>query len=147
QEPEDDIFHAKSMKLIEAIRLAYPDKDNYETEAIGHRFSMLQSDHDSSVKKVPLRMLPYEELVDINSTFINLVNFMFRPTSWMQFTAKLLDRRQLYVDVLTKQLAAFISYHKEKNLSGLARYVDNFSSQYDSTVRGHSTIQLPQTIV
>lgn len=120
---ESDFMNAKSMKIIDSLRFAFPNKDSYETKGVGHQFSFLPGNHDSSIKKIPKKNLPLKPLVEINSTFLNLYNYTKRPSTWLEYVDLIIKKRKSLLDVLKKMIEAFSLSHKSKDYEPLRLYV------------------------
>ncbi|MFA7117054.1 MAG: hypothetical protein WC140_07500 [Bacteroidales bacterium] len=144
---ENDFINAKSMKIIDLLRFAFPEKEYYNSNGIGHQFSFLSSNHDSSIKQIPRRNLPLKPLVEINSTYINLFEYTKRPNSWQEYVNEVVNRRLLLIDVMSKMTKAFNLYHKQKHLKPLADYVHEYTENYHQIIKDKSTPDLPQNII
>lgn len=144
---ENDFINAKSMKIIDLLRFAFPEKEYYNSNGVGHQFSFLPSNHDSSIKQIPQRNLPLKPLVEINSTYINLFEYTQRPNSWQEYVNEVINRRLLLIDVMSKMTKAFNLYHKQKHLKPLADYVHDYTENYHQIIKGKSTPVLPQNII
>jgi hypothetical protein len=144
---ENDFVNAKSMKIIDLLRFAFPEKEYYNSNGVGHQFSFLPSNHDSSIKQIPQRNLPLKPLVEINSTYINLFEYTKRPNSWQEYVNEVIDRRLLLNDVMSKMTKAFNLYHKQKHLKPLADYVHDYTENYHQIIKGKSAPVLPQNII
>ena len=144
---ESDFVHAKSMKIINILRFAFPDKETYGTKGIGHHFSFLPNDHDSSINRIPQNNLPLFPLVEINSTYLNLFNYTKRPSMWHKYVTNIINRRQLLAEVLQKMVTAFNSSHKQKNLQPLAEYIQDYTENYHKIIINSSSIPLLPKII
>ena len=144
---ESDFINAKSMKIIDLLRFAFPNKEHYNTNGVGHQFSFLPFSHDSSIKQIPKKNLPLKPLVETNSTYINLFEYTKRPNSWQEYINGVTSRRLLLIDVLSKMTKAFNSYHKQKHLKPLADYVHDYTENYHQIIKKKSTPFLPQNII
>ncbi len=144
---ESDFMNSKSMEIIDLLRFAFPDKEQYNTNGIGHKFSFLPSNLDSSIKQIPRKNLPLKPLVEINSTYINLFDYTKRPKSWQDYVSEVITRRILYVDVMSKMKKAFNLYHKQKHLSPLAEYVNAYNVEYHGKIKNRSIPSLPQNLI
>lgn len=144
---ESNMMHEKSMRIINLLRLAYADKVMFCTQAHGHRFSFLPSASDESFKRVPRQDLPLTPLVEINSTFINLVNFRNRLKNWVEYVDIVMERRALYVDILEKSLIAYGEYHKKKDFSALQNFVRDYDKVYKLQLQGKTIPLFPKSIM
>jgi hypothetical protein len=144
---ETDKVHAKSIKIIELMRYAFPDKEFYNTNGFGHKFSFLPNEHDSSIKKVPKKNLPLKPLVEINSTFINLFNYSKRTNSWQEYINEIIKQRQFFIKILKELVLAFNKYHKEKNIQPLVTYILNYINNYESNKNENLYPLLPKIVI
>jgi len=144
---ETDFMNAKSMKIIDLLRFAFPDKENYGAKGVGHQFSFLPDNHDFSKKQIPKKNIPLKPLVEINSTYINLFNYTKRPKTWQDYATVVINRRLLLVEVLTKMVKAFNLSHKLKNLHPLSKYAHDYTVNYHSLIKKETTPLLPQLII
>jgi len=144
---ESDFMNTKSMEIIDLLRFSYPDKEQYNVKGVGHQFSFLPSDYDSTIKQIPQKNLPFKPLVEINSTYIGLFDFTKRPNSWQSYVNEVINRRILLVDALSKMTKAFNLYHKQKQLKPLAEYVHDYSENYNQLIKDKSIPKLPQDII
>lgn len=125
---ESDIIHAKSIKIIDFLRFAYPDFMKYKIKGFGHKFSFITDDYDSSQKAIPAENLPLSPLVEVNSTFVNLYKNYKRPNSWQEYINKILYSRQKFIETLQSQHTALVLYHKKKNFSSLSSYIQDYGN-------------------
>ena len=142
-----NFIHAKSVKIIELLRFAFPDKNIYRTKGIGHKISFLPDDHDSSIKQIPKKSLPLKPLVEINSSYIGLFDYTKRPSSWQEYVEIITSKRQVYIETLKKLVLAFENSHKLKNLQPLAIYVQYYTDNYLSLLRKNPIPSLPKIII
>lgn len=144
---ESDFVNAKSMKIIELLRSAFPDKDLFETKGIGHQFSFLPNNHDSSIKQIKRNKLPLPQLIEINSTFINLFNYCKRPKSWEEYVDIVIERREFFVEVLRRLVKAYNLSHKSKNYQALSEYILNYYENYQLRIKKESIPLFPKAII
>lgn len=144
---ETDIFNAKSVKIIELLRIAFPDEETYETKGVGHQISLISDDYDSSIKKISRNNLPLQQLVEINSTFINLFDYTKRPNSWQEYVNEVIQRRLLFVEVLSKMTRAFGLYHKLQNFNPLAEYFDDYNQNFRKLIKSKEKPKLTKLVV
>lgn len=125
---ESDIIHAKSIKIIDLLRFAYPDFMKYKIKGFGHKLSFITDDYDSSQKAIPAENLPLSPLVEVNSTFVNLYQNYKRPNSWQEYVNKILYSRQKIIETLQSQHTALVLYHKKKNFLSLSSYIQDYGN-------------------
>lgn len=144
---ESDILNAKSMEIIDLLRFAFPNKEHYNTRGVGHQFSFLPSNYDSSFKQISQKNLPLKPLVEVNSTYIGLFDYTKRPNSWQSYVNEVIARRRLLIDVMSKMIKAFYLFHKQKHLKSLAEYVHDYTENYHQVIKNQSIPRLPQNII
>ncbi|MGE0079591.1 MAG: hypothetical protein AB7S48_17150 [Bacteroidales bacterium] len=144
---ETDFVHAKSMRIINLIRYAFPEMESFGTNGVGYKFSFLPDMPDSSYKRIPKKNLPLKQLVEINSTFINIFEYTKRLSGWQEYVDSIITKRKLYVDILNKLVYAFCMYHKQKNLQPLVQYVQDYSDNYHSKIKNEPMSSLPKSII
>lgn len=140
---ETDILHAKSIKIIDLIRLAFPEKELFGTNGYGHKFSFLPDAHDATIKEIPKASLPLKPLTKINSTIINLFTYYNRPNSWQEYVERIIEQRRSYTKILGKLLNAFQEFHKQKGYQPLINYIQEYTQEN----KGASTPSLPKNII
>lgn len=144
---ETDIFNAKSVKIIELLRVAFPDEETYETKGVGHQISLISDDYDSSIKKISRNNLPLQQLVEINSIFVNLFDYTKRPNSWQDYVNEVIQRRLIFVEVLSKMTHAFGLYHKHQSFNPLAEYSDNYNQNLRKLIKSKEKPKLTKLVV
>jgi len=144
---ETDIFNAKSVKIIELLRIAFPDVETYETKGVGHQISLISDDYDSSIKKISRNNIPLQQLVEINSTFINLFDYTKRPNSWQGYVNEVIQRRLIFVEVLSKMTHAFGLYHKHQSFNPLAEYFDNYNRNFRKLIKSKEKPKLTKLVI
>lgn len=144
---ETDIFNAKSLKIIELLRIAFPDEETYEIKGVGHQISFISDNYDSSVKKISKNSLPLQQLVEINSTFINLFDYTKRPNSWQNYVNEVIQRRLIFVEVLSKMTRAFVLYHKLQNFNPLAEYFDDYNQNFRKLIKSKDKPKLTKLVI
>jgi len=135
------------MSIIDLMRIAFSEMESYGTNGVGYKFSFLPDIHDSSYKRIPKKSLPLKQLVEINSTFINIFEYSKRLSGWKEYVDSIIARRKLYVEILNKLVNAFCAYHKQKNLQPLAQYVQDYSNNYHSKIKKEPISTLPKSII
>jgi hypothetical protein len=120
---ENDFMNVKSMKIIDLLRFAFPDKDVYGTKGFGHQFSFSLDNHDSSIKQISKKYLPLKPLVEINTTYINLFNYTKRPSNWHEYVNSVKIKRENFIASLNDVILELIEFNKYKNFNSLNSYV------------------------
>lgn len=144
---EKDIFHARTMRIIELLRLAYPYSKSYAVKGFGHKFSFIPDDYDSSEKKISQAGLPLYQLTKLNTTYINLYNYSQRPIDWADYVESIIEQRQLFSMILGKLVESYNLAHKQKNWLVLANFLKEYSEKYEIVVKKSSKISLPKTLI
>lgn len=120
---ESDLMNAKSMRIIDLLRIAFPDKEHYNSNGVGHKFSFSPDNYDSSIKHIPQKNIPFNPLVEINSIYFNLFNFSKRPNNWAEYVGLIINRRLLFNQVLNNLIQSFKASHIQNNLDSLRTYI------------------------
>lgn len=142
-EEGDDIINNKLMGIIRLLRFAFPEKEHYKVQGVGHKFSFIPELYDFSKKEITQTNLHLKPLVDINSTFINLFEHLKRPLSWQEYANQLLHWREKYTYALEKILNVLVAIHKHRNHNPLIEFVTG--DQLPNSLTIHRP-KLPQNI-
>ncbi|MEZ6049192.1 MAG: hypothetical protein R3C11_27170 [Planctomycetaceae bacterium] len=97
-------WHSQTMSRIQLIRDLFPAKKFYASQGIGHEPFMSEVSPDETTKRIPVDNLPESRAVQLNATFIGLVNYRHnRLNSWHEYSAQILDYRKS-VQVIFRKL-------------------------------------------
>lgn len=95
-----DIFNDQSMRLIDLIRRVYPERQVFSTQGYGHNLlEGLPYDHDATFKEINIEQLPLKWLTKINSNFIGLTDWRFRPKTWEEYVTVVMSTRGLILTI------------------------------------------------
>lgn len=147
-EDEENIFHARTMEIIDLLRLVFPNKEKYNVKGVGNKFSFIPDKIDSTKKTISRKSLPFKPLTEVNSTFINLFNYQKRTENWQKYVHQVMERRKLLAGVLKRLVVAFRECHRNKDLFPLAKYADEYIEvDYAKIKIQQSCPVLPQNII
>jgi hypothetical protein len=144
---EKDIFHARTMKIVELLRLAYPSCESYAVKGYGHKFSFLPDSYDSSEKNIIRNSLPLKPLIKINSSYINLFEFQKRHKDWDNYTEELISQRDFFSEILFQLITAFKKYHIKKDWRVLNEYIQEYYEKKIVSILDLSFIPFPKIII
>lgn len=146
--PENDssgnqIFQ-KTQENLELLRNLFPHHKKYATKGFGHLLWEDFFPFDESIKEVQRESFPIKHFTTINSIFIELANFRFRPKNWKEFAHSILEIRKNVTNLLIDIkdfLNTHFRYHDTKFLVN-----ENDFEDYDRRVRKLNSIPLPPKV-
>ncbi|WP_161891162.1 hypothetical protein [Pontibacter russatus] len=144
---ESDLLHAKSIQIIDILRLAFPENEYFCTKGYGQSSSFLPDQHDSSVKKISKSSVPLKPLVKINSTYINLFNFQKRPNSWKLYVEEIINQRKTYIKILEKLKNSLVSFHNQKNYQTLVKFIQDFEVHHEVEIKKNTSPSMPKVVI
>ncbi len=109
---EGDIFNKMSMKIIDLLRYAFPDKEIYSIKGLGLSFFGFEMPHDPTRKEIPLDNIPNPFLVTNNALVGNLYDFQFKPSDWSEYITLVTQKRLEYVELTSSLILKFEEYFK-----------------------------------
>jgi hypothetical protein len=90
-----DRFHAEALVRIELMRKLFPDRQLYASQGYGHSAWITDLPSDSTQKTgIKRQSLPFFWLTSVNATFSGLGNYQFRPHTWHDFIATVINMRR-----------------------------------------------------
>lgn len=113
---EGDFLNTLSMKIIDLLRFAFPNKEVYSTKGIGFNFFGIEMPYDPTSKEIPLSNLPLPFLVTNNALVSNLYNYEFKPENWNEYVDFVVQKREKYIVLLFHLIQKFEEYFKNKNI-------------------------------
>jgi hypothetical protein len=141
-ENEDNIFHNRSIEIIELLRKSYPNKESYATQLVSPMLAQLEMPYDPSVKKIKKNYLPLDYLVQINNLVNNIFVYEFRPDSWEMYTSNILEKRKVYYELLEEIVKGFQEYFKKKDYKVFVKPLELIEINSRETER----VKLPKNI-
>ena len=112
---ESNIFHDKSIQILNLLRKSFPKKQKYSTSVDSPILAKLNLKYDPSIKSIDKKNLPLDYLVEINVLMNSLLIYQFRPESWEEYASKILERRKKYCNLLETAVKSFQDYFKKRD--------------------------------
>jgi hypothetical protein len=134
---KDDItydVHENVMQIIRLLRFAYPQIELFKTQGFGHQIEILPNNYDESIKEIRRERLPLPPFVELNTTFINLFNYNYRPDGWGDYVDSITKERYLYLEILRLFSQAIIKYYKTNEQSSFQLYLEKYTSDYEPKI-------------
>lgn len=143
-ESSDNNIFNKTQENLELLRNLFPHHKRYSTQGFGH---ILWDDifpFDESIKNVQRESFPLTHFTTINSLFIELANFRFRPENWKEFAYSIIEIRKSVTNLLV-DIKDFLNTHfRDHNTKFLVN--DNDFEDYSRTVQKLRSIPLPPKV-
>jgi hypothetical protein len=136
----DNHIFQKSQENLELLRNLFPHHKKYSTQGFGH---MLWDDifpFDESIKEVQRESFPLTHFTTINSIFMELSNFRFRPENWKEFTNTIIEIRKNVTSLLIA-IKDFLNIHFQRHDAKFL-VTDNDFEDYGQTVQKLRSIPL-----
>jgi len=122
-------WHDMTIRIIDLLRTAYPEKTVYRSQGHGHRIDILQSYHDETTKNIPAKSLPLPTWVNLNSNTIALIDYPGRPNDWMDFHQRLAVWESEIKGILTTFSRSFVNFRKVNKFDVLSAVANQSSYQ------------------
>lgn len=139
EDSNKNLIHEKTIRIINYLRLLFPDKSYYGSQGYGHLGFGFEIP-DESIKNIPKESLPLQELVNVNAIFRRTVNNLFRPSEWQDYIEKIILTRQKIVNQLNSTVSilnqyfqskkAFDPLHKNDNIDEWLSFEDILRDKY-----------------
>lgn len=139
-----NIFHERTISILEVIREAFPEKDRYKINGIGYNFSGIDNDYDPTSKNIPKNNMPLKYLVKLNGLIIHLYDYNHRLKTWRQYVSVLLEQRETLLSILRDFRKGLILYFKNET-KGIDYFIQN-EEQIKSKLFSLNDYQLPRVI-
>ncbi|MFC3034100.1 hypothetical protein ACFOEE_16465 [Pseudoalteromonas fenneropenaei] len=102
-----------SVARATTLRKLFPDQEKYGTQGYGHQNILMELPSDESHKNIIKSALPVPQFVNVNSTWANYADYIFRPNDWPEYANNILSLREQIVEGLTILNRTLISYFKK----------------------------------
>lgn len=136
----------KVMERISLIRKLYPERKKFASKGYGHKLSFLKSDYDDTQKGIPIKNLPLDWLIEINSNFIGLVDYKFRPDTWEDYVQEVVKTREGTLNVIKKLLKNLKKHFKTRKFVNVLE-LNGLYSEWDITRQNLETNLFPKSAV
>lgn len=121
-----NMIHEITLNNINIMRKIYPDKKLFIHQGYGHEIGFLPLNYDYTYKNIKIEDLPINWLTEINSTFMNLGSWRYRPETWEQYVKNILEIRKIATLVIEQ-----ISNGIKANQKTLG-YINIFNTHIDA---------------
>ncbi len=144
----DNRFHDEALKRAELIRKLFPVRQNYGCQGYGHRFEILKLPHDDTMKTaIPANQFPPSWGIKLNSRFINISIYAYRPESWLEYIDLIYQARNSILDSLKDLQNGMIAhYRKQKSVDIFKHYIDSVKWEECRSIISNPPA-LPKTVV
>lgn len=112
-------LNEQSVIRVEILRKLFPDQESYGAQGYGHQNILMKLPLDESHKKIIKSAIPLPQFVNINSTWVNYADYIFRPNDWQEYANNLLSVREQIVTGLIKLNKNLIDYFKKRKSQSL----------------------------
>ena len=140
-------LHEETMYRVDLLRKLLPDRQNYGSQAYGHKLGVLSPKHDESIKAIDASNFYPQWAQRINTHFRLMVNYPHRPKTWKEHAQQIFDlRKQILARLDQIQRALNTFFRKRKRTSSLRRLLsDSDWESFKHLAQSHPL--LPQTVV
>lgn len=101
------------------LRKLFPDQEQYGTQGYGHQNILMELPIDESQKNIIHSAIPLPQFVNVNSTWANYADYIFRPNDWQEYANNILSIREKIVFGLTNLNKTLTTYFKKKKSQAL----------------------------
>lgn len=136
----------KVMERILLIRKLYPERKKFASKGYGHKLSFLKSEYDDTQKGIPIKNLPLDWLIEINSNFIGLVDYKFRPDTWEDYVQEVVKTREDMLNVIKKLLKNLKKHFKTRKFVNVLE-LNGLYSEWDIIRQNLETTPFPKSAV
>lgn len=122
----DNRYHYEALRRVKLLRKLFPVRQKYGCQGYGHRFGMLELPHDDTVKTgIPANQIPPSWGTKLNSLFLNLSAYTFRPETWPEYIDSICQARKGILGSLEDLQNGMIAhYRKQKSVNIFKDYID-----------------------
>ena len=108
-------FVNASMKRLNLLRKIFPNRKYYGSQGYGHKIWNNFELYDDTQKNIPQSNFHLQHLVSLNSTFIALGDWVFRPNTFKDYATVVFSLRQKIVQVLKQLKTGLNIYFRRKD--------------------------------
>lgn len=142
----ENFANEKVMERIVLMRKVFPEREKFASIGYGHKFSFLELDFDDTIKGIPIKNLPLDWLIDVNSNFNGLVEYKHRPDTWEDYVQEVVKTRKSSLKVIKKLFKNLKKHFKTRKLINILE-LNGLSSEWDSLVQNLETTPFPKNAV
>jgi hypothetical protein len=100
---------------VKILRNLFPEAEKFGGKGYGHQVAFMDLPYDDANKPGILKSsLPINRLANINATYSNLADYIYRPDDWKMYADNIISTRKQVVDGLTCLNKALIAYFKNR---------------------------------
>ncbi len=74
-----------TVAIIDLFRKAFPNKQKYSVQGLGHNISLIPLPYDDSFKNISIKNLPLSQWVNLNAIAIRRYDYQNMPRDWQSF--------------------------------------------------------------
>lgn len=121
----ETILHDGTMERVELLAMLFPEYKAYGVQGYGHKFRVVSTEYDPTLKEyIDSSLLRPSWVFQVNPTFLNLVEWDLRPTTWVAYASSSLSIRTEVYFVLKGLEKGLISYFKKRRTDNLGGRLD-----------------------
>lgn len=144
---DNNPIHSKTMRIIDQLRLLFPDKTLYASQGYGHMGFGIDFP-DESIKNISQENFPLKEFVNVNAMYRRVIKNMFRPVDWNEYIEQVLETREEITQnlmTLTIQLNHYFLSKTAFNPIQKSNSVSNTWKVFEEKLK--SKLLLPKSII
>ncbi|WP_404409867.1 hypothetical protein LG272_04880 [Pseudidiomarina marina] len=106
------------------LKKLFPDQEKYGTQGYGHKNILIELPIDESQKNIIHSAIPLPQFVNVNSTWANYADYIFRPNDWQEYAKNILSIREqivLGLTILNRTLTNYFRKQKSQALIGVGK--------------------------
>ncbi|HOI71232.1 MAG TPA: hypothetical protein PLC38_02980 [Methanobacterium sp.] len=142
----ENFANEKVMERIVLMRKVFPEREEFASKGYGHKVSFLDLDFDDTIKGIPIKNLPLNWLTVVNSNFIGLVEYNYRPDTWEDYVLEVVKTRENSLNVIKKLLKNLKKHFKTRKFVNILE-LNELSSEWDSLVQNLERTLFPKNVV
>lgn len=141
-ETEGFSVHDHVLEIIDLLHDAFPDKKKYNTQAHGHRNTVIQLPFDDSQKAISSENLMFEEWSNLNANLRKLYEYAHRPADWTDYIARIQNWESNTKKIIHQFTDAFAEL-KRANGSKLMTIIEQCNYDYGYEIKSPKSIADP----
>ncbi len=110
----ENLIHLQTMERIELVRNLFPFKKQYGCKGFGHQLGEWKAPVDETDKHIPSENLPPKYATKINSIFLQLITYSYRPVDWKEYAEHILNSRKTNLEFQNLLINALTRYFKKR---------------------------------
>lgn len=115
REDSKNIIHDETMHRVNLLRRIISDREAYGSQGYGHTGGLFPLMQDDSIKTgIPALNLPPDWVTSLNSNFIQLGNYIFRPSNWNEYAQYIYQMRLQSLKALEELITTLNLHFRRK---------------------------------